>query len=288
MHPAHNMKYTLFIFLLIPLFASAQIDTILSSNIQRTYKIQLPDNYDLKKRYPLLLVFHGYHYENLGMPEYTGFDKFTNKHCIVAYPHGLKEENGINYFWNSGGGLSVNYGGVDDVKFIDNLIDTLTCNYSIYTDSVFITGHSNGGMMVYRLALELSHKITAMANVSGSMMFDSIVPEYPLPVLHIHGTSDPIVPTAGYSGPIWPSMNVDSVLYQWAAWNHCNPKPDTIANTATYLYVQWTDKTGKKMVLGSFIKNQGHDWAAITNSGWNVAENIWYFFTRREFYNFPE
>jgi hypothetical protein len=38
------------------------------------------------------------------MPEYTGFDKFTNKHCIVAYPHGLKEENGINYFWNSGGG----------------------------------------------------------------------------------------------------------------------------------------------------------------------------------------
>jgi hypothetical protein len=59
MHRAHNMKYTLFIFLLIPLFASAQIDTILSSNIQRTYKIQLPDNYDLKSGIPYCLFFMG-------------------------------------------------------------------------------------------------------------------------------------------------------------------------------------------------------------------------------------
>ncbi len=279
------MKLTLIAFLLIPVFAFSQIDTIISSNIKRTYKLQLPKSYNKEKSFPLIFVLHGYFYENLGMPEYSSFDKFVDKDCIVAYPHGLKEENGINYFWNSGGNLSKNYGGIDDVKFIDNLIDTLSHKYAVNTDSVFIVGHSNGGMMAYRLAMELSTKITAMANLAGSMMLDTITPECPVPILHIHGTDDPAVPSKGSSIPGWEFLATEDVLKTWVKWNHCEPNPDTIANTNSHLSVQWADKNHGNKVVVSYIKKQGHDWAEITNSGWNIAENIWSFFTKGRLYD---
>jgi len=268
--------------LLLPVLAAAQIDTVVSSGINRTYQLQLPDNYNENKKLPLILVLHGYHYEILGMPGYSGFDKFTDRDCIIAYPHGLKEENGPNYFWNSGGGLSRNYGGVDDVGFISDLIDALAHKYAVDTKRVFIVGHSNGGMMVYRLGMELSHKIAGIANVAGSMMFDTIVPEHPLAVLHIHGTNDTDVTLSGSTDSIWPFLAIDDVLSKWAAWNNCAAKPDTLANTDSCLSLSWADKNGNNPVMASFIKNQGHDWASITNSGWDVAENMWSFFIKRK------
>lgn len=95
------MKLILTVFLLFPLLVFSQIDTITSSNIQRTYKVQLPKNYNNQKNYPIIFVLHGYHHEFLRIPEYSGFDKFVDKDCIIIYPHGLKEENGVNYleFW---------------------------------------------------------------------------------------------------------------------------------------------------------------------------------------------
>ncbi|MAZ92902.1 MAG: hypothetical protein CMF58_00630 [Lentimicrobiaceae bacterium] len=273
------VKQWILILFVIPIIAEAQIDSIKSSDIQRTFNLQLPNNYNEQRSFPLIFVLHGYYHENLGMPIYSGFDKFVNKDCIVVYPHGMIEENGINYFWNSGGGLSNNYGGIDDVKFIDNLIDTLTFDYSIDTDSIFIVGHSNGGMMSYRLAMELSHRITAMANLAGSMMFDTIIPGFPVPILHIHGTADQAVLINGSSNLSWPTMNINSVLKQWAIWNDCLPEPDTLVNNDSVIYVKWSDKSGENQVLGCFLINQGHDWAIISDNGWNISENIWDFFT---------
>lgn len=209
------MKCTLLLFLLIPILTCSQIDTIMSSNIQRTYKVQLPTEFNKQKEYPVVFVLHGYYHGNLGMPEYSGFDKFIDRDCIVVYPHGLKEEYGINYFWNSGGGLSQNYGGIDDVQFIEDLIDELPNRYPINRNRVYIVGHSNGGMMSYRFAMELSHKITAMANLAGSMIFDTSTPKFPLPILHIHGTLDAAVPLSGSKNPIGPFLAIDDVLKKW-------------------------------------------------------------------------
>ena len=281
------MKLTNILFLLIPLFAFSQIDTITSSNIQRTYKVQLPNTYHTQKDYPVIFVLHGYYHENLGMPEYSGFDKFVDRDCIVIYPYGLKEENGINYFWNSGGALSRNYGGVDDVKFIEDLIDKLPNKYAINRKRVYVVGHSNGGMMSYRLAMELSHKITAMANLAGSMMSKKITPKFPVPILHIHGTKDSAVPLSGSKHPRWPYLAIDDVLKQWVKWNNCSTVADTLVNSKSYLHLQWSDNN-KNKVIGSFIKNQGHDWKQITNSGYDIAENIWSFFNTGNLYSLKD
>ena len=56
---------------------------------------------------------------------------------------------------------------------------------------------SNGGMMCYRLAAELSDRIAAIAPVAGTMAIAEAKPNRPVPVMHFHGTADRIVPFAG-------------------------------------------------------------------------------------------
>ena len=54
--------------------------------------------------------------------------------------------------------------------------------------------------MVYTLACFLSNKVAAFAPVSGSMSPDDYQicnPQRPIPVIHIHGTSDDSIPIQG-------------------------------------------------------------------------------------------
>jgi polyhydroxybutyrate depolymerase len=51
--------------------------------------------------------------------------------------------------------------------------------------------------MAYRLACELSTRITAIASVSGTMLFDACHPARPVSILEMHGTNDSNVPYDG-------------------------------------------------------------------------------------------
>jgi polyhydroxybutyrate depolymerase len=139
-------------------------------------------------------------------------------------------------------------------------------------------------MMAYRLAMELSHKITAMANLAGSMMFENVVPKSNVPILHIHGTIDPAVPLSGSKHRKWPYLAINNVLKKWVKWNNCESVADTLVNSKTFLHLKWGNKKDN-IIIASFIKNQGHDWVQITRSGYDIAENIWSFFNTRELYN---
>ena len=54
-----------------------------------------------------------------------------------------------------------------------------------------------------------------MANLAGSMIFDTSTPKFPLPILHIHGTLDAAVPLSGSKNPIGPFLAIDDVLKKW-------------------------------------------------------------------------
>jgi len=83
---------------------------------------------------------------------------------------------------------------VDDVGFVEAVIDDVSEEHDVDERRIFAFGHSNGGMMSYRPARELADRVAAVAVVSGTLALETCVPEEPTSVLHVHGTVDGTIP----------------------------------------------------------------------------------------------
>lgn len=86
---------------------------------------------------------------------------------------------------------------VDDVEFTRRILDDLAGSTNIDPRRVFATGMSNGGILSYRLASELSDRIAAIAPVGGLMGTQTCSPKRPVSVMHFHGTDDKFAPFNG-------------------------------------------------------------------------------------------
>lgn len=154
---------------------------------------------------PLMIVLHG----GLGNAEHmermTGMDEVADSgHFIVAYPDGTG-----GFFpamrdrrtWNAGSccGRAARLD-VDDVSFIEKMIDKIHARYSIDRSRVYVAGMSNGAMMAYRLACEIPERIAAIISVSGTLTVDDCDAAKKVPVLAIHGDNDRHVPFEGGVG----------------------------------------------------------------------------------------
>ncbi len=71
---------------------------------------------------------------------------------------------------------------------------------SIDPNRIFATGMSNGGMMAFRLACEMSDVFKAIASVAGTDNTVVCKPSKPLSVVHIHARDDDHVLFVGGAG----------------------------------------------------------------------------------------
>jgi polyhydroxybutyrate depolymerase len=225
----------------IPDDPNTHIRTIFHDGLDRTYRIHIPPSYNNSTKNPLVFVLHGgWAARSAGergehMEEKTTLKGFNilsdNEGFIVVYPEG------IDSHWNDGRkNVSNNNENIDDVGFISALIENLTEEFNIDSKRIYVAGMSNGAMMSYRLAFELSEKIAAIAPVVGSITEDLIAeyePSRPVSVLVISGTDDTLMPWDGGDiifffrflkrGKVL-SVN-DSVEY-WVEYNNCNSTPN--------------------------------------------------------------
>src|SRR4029077_10187735 len=95
--------------------------------------------------------------------------------------------------------------------FIAKMLDDLESVVNVDKQRVYATGISNGAMMCYRLAAELSERIAAIAPVAGTLALEKFQPKCPMPVLHIHGTIDRLVPYEGAGPTVAAFMKFQSV-----------------------------------------------------------------------------
>ena len=120
--------------------------------------------------------------------------------------------------------------------------------------------------MTYKLACALPKPLTAIAVVSGNMsqvLENTCVVANGLPVMHFHGTADPIV---SYNGTVG-IPPVDTTIHWWVNKNNCNPTPafTTIPNTHTddsstvEKYYYSGGKNGSEVTFYKII-NGGHTW----------------------------
>ena len=157
----------------------------------------------------LMLVMHGWTMTDDSMRDGTDMDNLAGaqRNAIVVYPDGV----GVGAFscWSIPGmvnpGQCLFDAGIDDVGFINALIDQMFSRFSIDPSRIYAVGFSNGGMMALSLACRLSHRIAAVGSVAGGPMvtagfFGSLTVSSwacpwdtrrgSIPVMLIHGTSD--------------------------------------------------------------------------------------------------
>jgi len=184
----------------------------------RTSDVFMPTCSQTRKDNPIILNLHAW-FSGTEMQEttdlfagfYGGETPFPGPECaILVYPQGLLKAQirgwpiaGLS--WNAGGccpgGTHAN---VPDVQYLQMVIDGIAKVYGGSEENVFVVGVSNGGMMANRLACEDS-RIKALVSVAGPLVNGTYGAEHTstfkcpnrVPVLHVHGMADPIVPYNG-------------------------------------------------------------------------------------------
>lgn len=248
---------------------------------KRMFYVHVPDQVKGQTGIPTVLVFHGGGGSAEGMADMINMQKTADKHgFIVVYPEGIGSRMGNFHTWNAGkccGKASAE--NIDDVGFVSKMIDQLVAEYNADPKRIYATGHSNGGMISYRLACELSDKIAAIAPNGGQDQKRESCPlTRPVPVLHIHGKADNC---ARYDGgeqcggcfeKLFSSVGlpfkqtrracepVESIAAQWAGFNGCSGQIEQTFQKGDVTCNTYTDCRDDASVTLCAIENAGHSW----------------------------
>jgi polyhydroxybutyrate depolymerase len=170
--------------------------------LRRSYQVHFPLNRPSASPRPVVLVLHGGNGADARtMARRTGYNALADREgFIVVYPSGIDGQ------WNDGRGSAFGRAPdnrrVDDVGFISAVIDDVVRRREADPERVYVTGFSNGGMMTFRLGIEIGDRLAAIAAGIANLPVNlrSEMPVRPLPVLVMNGTEDPMVPWEG--GPV--------------------------------------------------------------------------------------
>ena len=282
----------LFVALLInSLFSFAQIidETFEFEGTTRMHKVYLPANFSDNS--PLVLNLHGYTSNAFQQVFYTNMNAVAEENdFVVVFPDGTTDQYGIT-FWNS----EILGESVNDLGYLEALIDSMILNYNIDPNRVYMCGMSNGGFMSYYSACELSDRIAAIASVTGTMnnaILDNCNPERAVPVLEIHGTADGTVPYNGASstGSFQTMMPIEEVVDFWVNHNNCTLESElelediSTSDMSTVTHFKYTGGDNGSSVEHYRINEGGHTWPGSiiplpsTNHDIIASEVIWDFF----------
>jgi len=246
-------------------------------DLERRYRVHVPKSYDGAKPAPVVLAFHGGGGNPESMVRLSGLNaKSDEAGFIVVYPYGSGRDPERGLTFNGGGCCGyAKRKNVDDIAFVRAILDDLDGAASVDSERIYATGISNGAIMAYYVASELSDRIAAIAPVAGPMMTDTCNPTRPVPVMHFHGTADELAPFHGGRGKGSPGVpaflrpefnSVEHSIQSWVKANGCNatPKvellPDRSDDGMRVTRKTWSGgKDGSEVVLIE-IEGGGHTW----------------------------
>lgn len=234
--------------------------SVMSSGTERTFRIHVPPSFKAGTPTPVVLMLHGgggsadqFENDSSVMDPIADRDGF-----ITVYPDGT----GTIKTWNAGSCCGkAKTDGIDDVAFMNALLDRIEAKTCVDKQRIFATGMSNGGLMSHRLACELSTRIAALAPVAGTIGVATCTPPRPVPIMHIHGTLDGHVPWNGGVGcgpSTEPFTSVPATIDGWRARNGCGTTTSTYFEQGDGKCTLYADC--KAPVILCAIEGGGHSW----------------------------
>jgi polyhydroxybutyrate depolymerase len=155
--------------------------------VERRTLLHAPPTYRPGRSIPLVVALHGRPSSAEELRRTSALDATADANAfLLAYPDALDGS------WNA---LEC-CDGADDVGFLTALVGELVRSWNVDPDRVYVTGFSNGASMTYRLAVEASDIVAAIAPVSGGFYGGpadtdpGYRPRRPIPVLSVVGDQD--------------------------------------------------------------------------------------------------
>ncbi|MCS4594025.1 prolyl oligopeptidase family serine peptidase [Brevibacterium sediminis] len=257
--------------------------TISTEDGERSYRINIPRDYELETPLPLVLGFHGNGSDGAEFQNYTGLPTLP---AITVFPDGDEGDEGDGKrSWQGAPYAS----GADDVAFVAELLDSVESEHCIDLNRVYATGKSNGGGMVSVLACHLRDRFSAFAPVAGAYYPQSTEGcDYstPTPMLAIHGTGDATMHYEGghRQGEDYPGVR--EWIQPWAEASGCaRTKERQVGRKGEdVVRTQWT-RCDASVELYT-VADGGHVWPGevVYSGGGYVTKNfsatstVWDFF----------
>ena len=194
----------------------------------RPAQVILPAGFDNSREVPLVLALHGYSGNSMFHNSYFGLVRLVDERdFVLVSPEGTRDNRG-NRFWNATPACCDAFrSGVDDAKYLRDLIEEASTRFRIDTGRVYLLGHSNGGFMSYRMACDSADVVTGVLSLAGASFKDpsDCEPSEPVRIVQMHGSADATILYGGGSAyptaPLYPSA--EETVSAWASYNGCSP-----------------------------------------------------------------
>lgn len=235
----------------------------------RRYRTYVPAGLPVGSTVPLVIALHGGLGTSSLFAANSGLNGFAQSNNFIAvYPDGIgNQPDGTGFqTWNGGyccGPAATQ--AVDDVAFIRDLVAQLKTTMPIDPGRVYAMGHSNGGILSYKLACDLSGVIVAIGLQAGSNIVTGCQPTNSVSVFHLHGTADTNMPIGGGKGSglsttVFASArgSVDAM----AGINGCSVSSPVslVTSNADVTALSWTGCRSNTEVRFVTVKNASHAW----------------------------
>lgn len=272
---------------------------------KRRYVAHLPPGFAPDRPRPAVLMLDG-----RGGTPWTGMKsthwsaKADASDFVALYPEALRlDPRGPQHFlenpqmWNAGLGASdAERGDVDDVAFLRQALLDARARYALNPRRCFVAGFSNGAAMAYRMAIEASDLVAAIAPVAGHFRMPDAAPQRPVPLVALFGKLDPLSPfEGGWVDLPWgrrehrpPARRSPAA---WARLHGLGDEPSTVEEHPGLTVERYgPDLSGMEVVFYA-VHDLGHVWpgghrllpeslVGPTSDRVRATDVIWDFFTR--------
>ena len=170
------------------------------ADTEMEYAVYIPEGYDTKKSYPLMVVLHGLNSNPRQILNYPGLTRLAQKHgYILAAPMGYNTRG-----WYGGRGQTsrrwdpMNLGELSE-KDVMNVLEIVRGEFKVDSKRIYLMGHSMGGGGTWHIGIKYADIWAGLAPIAPATFrsSDDLVKIKTTPVILVQGDKDRLVPVRG-------------------------------------------------------------------------------------------